>query len=257
MGDSRVATRTIARARAFDATEPSNIEPSRKYPCLEANVRSPSKICGRSSASARRRFRPTAALACAAGHDLRHGEERRPRPSCGCFPTRRRARAAPADRRRQGQRAELVARRQMDRVRRQAQGRRREPQVYLIAPDGGEARRLTSARRPARWRLRWFPDGKRIAFISWVWPDLATDKAQAQAHEGAQGRKVKAHLTERSRVPLLGPLAHRRPRAARVRRGRRDRPRARPARGHRARAAAVGAVGRASTTSARTAASSR
>src|SRR6266436_8041886 len=39
-----------------------------------------------------------------------------------------------------------------------------EAQVYVIAPDGGEARRLTSIATGAS-ALRWFPDGKRIAFV--------------------------------------------------------------------------------------------
>ena len=72
-----------------------------------------------------------------------------------------------------------------------------EPQVYLIAPDGGEARRLTSISTGALG-LRWFPDSKRIAFISWLWPDLATDKEQAKRRKERKEAKVKAHLSERA-----------------------------------------------------------
>jgi dipeptidyl aminopeptidase/acylaminoacyl peptidase len=54
-----------------------------------------------------------------------------------------------------------------------------EPQVYVIAPDGGEARRLTSLAHGCS-ALRWFGDGRRIAFVSWVWPDLATNALQAR-----------------------------------------------------------------------------
>ena len=71
-----------------------------------------------------------------------------------------------------------------------------EPQVYLIAPDGGEARRLASVAGGAAG-LRWFPDSKRVAFISWVWPDLKTDQAQAKRRKERKESKVKAHLSER------------------------------------------------------------
>ena len=46
-----------------------------------------------------------------------------------------------------------------------------ETQVYLIAPDGGEARRLTDIPTGA-FAIRWFPDSRRIAFASWVWPEV-------------------------------------------------------------------------------------
>ena len=71
-----------------------------------------------------------------------------------------------------------------------------EAQVYLIAPDGGEAQRLTSISTGAL-ALRWFQDSKRIAFVSWVWPDLDGDKAQAKRRRERKDDKVKAHLSER------------------------------------------------------------
>src|SRR6266576_576641 len=72
-----------------------------------------------------------------------------------------------------------------------------EPQVYLIAPDGGEATRLTSVATGAS-ALKWFPDSKRIAFVSWVWPDLATEALQGKRMKERKDAKVKAHLTERA-----------------------------------------------------------
>lgn len=72
-----------------------------------------------------------------------------------------------------------------------------EAQIYLIAPDGGEARRLTTLSAGAS-ALRWFPDSRRIAFVSWIWPDLATDKAQAKRKRERKEAKVKAHATERA-----------------------------------------------------------
>ena len=72
-----------------------------------------------------------------------------------------------------------------------------EPQIYLIAPDGGEARRLTSLATGCA-AIKWFPDGKRIAFVCWVWPDLATDAEQAKRKKERKDAKVKAHVTERA-----------------------------------------------------------
>jgi dipeptidyl aminopeptidase/acylaminoacyl peptidase len=71
-----------------------------------------------------------------------------------------------------------------------------EPQIYVIAPDGGEARRLTTLSTGCL-ALKWFPDSKRIAFVSWVWRDLATDTQQAKRRKERKDAKVKAHVTER------------------------------------------------------------
>jgi dipeptidyl aminopeptidase/acylaminoacyl peptidase len=71
-----------------------------------------------------------------------------------------------------------------------------EPQVYRIAPDGGEAERVTQLPTGAS-ALKWFPDGKRLALVSWVWADLKTDAAQAKRLKERKDAKVKAHVTER------------------------------------------------------------
>ena len=72
-----------------------------------------------------------------------------------------------------------------------------EPQIYLIAPDGGEAKRLTTLATGCA-SLKWFRDGKRIAFISWVWPDLKSEADQAKRKKERKDAKVKAHVTERA-----------------------------------------------------------
>ncbi len=72
-----------------------------------------------------------------------------------------------------------------------------EPQVYVIAPDGGEATRVTSLATGAS-ALKWFPNSRRIAFVSWVWRDLPTDAAQARRLKERKEDKVKAHVTERA-----------------------------------------------------------
>ena len=65
-------------------------------------------------------------------------------------------------------------------AKREQQGHQDEtPQLYTIAPDGGEARRVSDF-APGIEAFKWFPDGKRIAFIAWVWPELKGAKAQAK-----------------------------------------------------------------------------
>jgi dipeptidyl aminopeptidase/acylaminoacyl peptidase len=71
-----------------------------------------------------------------------------------------------------------------------------EPQIYVIATDGGEARRLTNLATGAS-AVKWFPDGKRIAFVSWVWPDVRGEAALAKRYREKKDAKVKAHVTER------------------------------------------------------------
>ena len=72
-----------------------------------------------------------------------------------------------------------------------------EAQVYLIAPDGGEARRLTTIATGA-FAIKWFPDSRRIAFASWVWPDARTPAALAKRYKAWKDDKVKAHVVEHS-----------------------------------------------------------
>jgi dipeptidyl aminopeptidase/acylaminoacyl peptidase len=72
-----------------------------------------------------------------------------------------------------------------------------ESQVYLIAPDGGEARRLTDMPTGA-FGIKWFPDSRRIAFLSWVWPDVKGLDKLAKRYRRFKDDKVKAHVVEHS-----------------------------------------------------------
>ncbi len=72
-----------------------------------------------------------------------------------------------------------------------------ETQVYLIAPDGGEARRITEIPTGA-FGIKWFPDSRRIAFLSWVWPGEKGVKALAKRYKAWKDDKVKAHVVEHS-----------------------------------------------------------
>jgi dipeptidyl aminopeptidase/acylaminoacyl peptidase len=68
-------------------------------------------------------------------------------------------------------------------------------QIYLIDPDGGEARRLTTLSTGC-FGLRWFADSKRLAFLSWVWPNLSGDSAQAKRLKEEKDNLVKAKVVE-------------------------------------------------------------
>src|SRR5436190_12215620 len=68
-----------------------------------------------------------------------------------------------------------------------------EAQVYLIAPDGGEARRVTDIATGA-FAIKWFPDSRRLAFISWVWPDTKGLDKLARRYKAFKDDKVKAHV---------------------------------------------------------------
>jgi dipeptidyl aminopeptidase/acylaminoacyl peptidase len=80
-------------------------------------------------------------------------------------------------------------------ARREQQGQKDEqPQFYVIAPDGGEARRVGTVATGVEG-FRWFPDGKRIAFVSWVWPELKGEAAQAKHLKEFGQRKETGYAT--------------------------------------------------------------
>ena len=155
----------------------------------------------------------------------------------------RRRQGAAAYRGRQGFRPAVVARRQVDRVHRQAQGRRRSAGL----PDRAGRRRgatpddAVDGRVGAALVSRQPPHRLRVLGLARPRQRQGAGEAQARAQsvqdQGARDRACRA--------ALLGPLACRWPRAARVRGRRRQRQRARSARRHRACASALGSVRRA------------
>lgn len=88
-------------------------------------------------------------------------------------------------------------------ARREQEGHKdEEAQLYLIAPDGGEARRLGGDGKEKGQGVatgvecfKWFPDGRRIAFVSWVWPELKGSAAQAKALADFKARKSTGYAT--------------------------------------------------------------
>ena len=196
---------------------------TRRKPPLDVDALWAIKRIGIADALARRRDRVRA------GHVVRHGQERGAHRAVAVSDrTRRgesrRARPRRAHRRRQGQRSAagrptagtiaFTAKRKDD----------DEPQIYLIAPDGGEARTAHVARDRLRERSSGSPTASASRSCRGSGRDLATDAAAGEAPEGAQGRQGQGARHRARRISLLGPLADRRPRAARVRLRRRHRP---------------------------------
>ncbi|MCS6977164.1 MAG: S9 family peptidase [Gemmatales bacterium] len=68
------------------------------------------------------------------------------------------------------------------------------PQIYVIAPDGGEARRLTKMpMAPAH--LKWSADSKTIFCIAWTWPD-ADDETHVKKEKEWKESKSKAFIID-------------------------------------------------------------
>jgi dipeptidyl aminopeptidase/acylaminoacyl peptidase len=72
-----------------------------------------------------------------------------------------------------------------------------EPQFYVIPPDGGEARRVGLVATGVE-AFKWFPDGRRIAFVSWVWPELKGTRAQARRWKEQHERKETGYATSQA-----------------------------------------------------------
>lgn len=80
-------------------------------------------------------------------------------------------------------------------ARREQQGEKdKTPQLYLIAPDGGEAERASQF-APGIESFKWMPDGKRIVFSAWVWPELRGATAQVKRYKAYSERKESGYAT--------------------------------------------------------------
>jgi dipeptidyl aminopeptidase/acylaminoacyl peptidase len=66
-----------------------------------------------------------------------------------------------------------------------------QPQIYLIPPAGGEARRLSNLPfGPAA--LQWSGDSKTVYCVAWTWPDTADDEAYKKKEKQLKEAKSKA-----------------------------------------------------------------
>ena len=88
----------------------------------------------------------------------------------------------------QGDRIAFLAKRE------QAGRKDAERQLYVIGVAGGEAERKSDF-PPGIADFKWMPDGKRIVFVSWVWPGLKGSRAQAKRHKAFTERKESAYVT--------------------------------------------------------------
>src|SRR5262249_21390152 len=69
-----------------------------------------------------------------------------------------------------------------------------EAQFYVIDASGGEAERKSDF-APGIDDFKWMPDGRRIVFISWLWPDVKGAGAQAKRYKEFKDRKESAYVT--------------------------------------------------------------
>ncbi|MBM3389126.1 MAG: S9 family peptidase [Betaproteobacteria bacterium] len=91
-----------------------------------------------------------------------------------------------------GERSQLIA----FTARREQDSRKDDaPQIYLINADGGEARRAADIATGVE-AFKWFPDAKRLAFVSWIWPDTRGARAQTTRLKDWRERKESAYTTE-------------------------------------------------------------
>ncbi len=69
-----------------------------------------------------------------------------------------------------------------------------EAQLYVIPAHGGEAERKSDF-APGIEAFKWMPDGRRIVFVAWVWPELKGHRAQGRRQKDFAERKESAYVT--------------------------------------------------------------
>lgn len=80
-------------------------------------------------------------------------------------------------------------------AKREQEGRKdAQRQLYIIAAAGGEAERKSDF-GPGIEDFRWMPDGRRIVFVAWVWPELRGSAAQNKRFKQFGERKESAYVT--------------------------------------------------------------
>ena len=214
--DPAVAARPDRRTTPYDEKDAHGRRP------VEA------RTCRRARAGARRR------AGGLLGHAATRWRRTRRASASGCCPPSAASRAASraAARRTASPRGRRTASAIAFVAKREQEGKKDEaPQLYVIAPDGGEARRVSDF-APGIEAFKWFPDGKRIAFVAWVWPELKGEKAQAKRHKEFKERKESGYATSEALYRFWDHNAADGPRAASARARRRERPHHRPVRRH-------------------------
>jgi len=87
-----------------------------------------------------------------------------------------------------GERIAFVARREQE-------GKKdTTPQLYTIAAHGGEALRHGDF-APGIDSFKWLPDGRRVVFAAWVWPELEGAAAQNKAQKAWDARQECGYVT--------------------------------------------------------------
>ena len=202
--------------------------------------RSPSTTCGSSSAWAAAALSPDGAQAAAAVTRHSMDDNKSHASTLAAVDAGRRAARADAVRR-QGRPAALVSPRG-DLIALHRQARAAGPQGRRAAALRDRARRRRGAPRGARVAtgveaFRWFPDGQRIAFVSWVWPDAEGRRRRRPGGTRRSRTARKPATSPARRCTATGTTTLPMGRvAAPARAGRRQRPRARPVRRQRLRA---------------------